>query len=73
MNVYANCNNKMLFENDPCDFGTVVGGDRTHVNACTELRSFDYFTGSAAPYIVTFTAVGVFALSKLPYCVTTLQ
>jgi len=61
---YADCDNTQLLAVDPCPRGTVNGSDINIVSPCTKLRTFDYFTGSEAPYILTFAAVGLFIICK---------
>ena len=44
---------------------TINGSVEAHVAPCTPLKTFDYFTGSEWPYILTFAAVIVFLIGKL--------
>ena len=62
--MYVECNNSYALRDDPCEGFTVDGANRSHVTACTPLRSFDYFTGSSVSYILTFGAVVLFAICK---------
>ncbi|XP_067938007.1 dual oxidase 2-like [Watersipora subatra] len=59
---YVNCNITHSIKADPCPGGTVDGGNSSQVAPCTPLSTFDYFTGSEVPYILTFAAVGLFVI-----------
>lgn len=61
--MYANCDDNTNFmKNDPCVRQPLNGSVAADVAACTRLRTFDYFTGSEWPYILTFSAVILFAI-----------
>ena len=44
---------------DPCGQPEQLSAESSDITDCTKQETFDYFSGSAWPYIVSFTVLGL--------------